>query len=160
MTEFRRIHMVMIDLIEDDDVLSNEQAALDEHDDLVATLTVRIMTLVESLSPTPAKGVNGRELLVRKCAHLLSRLSETSTALTSLTREDVVRLQQYGEQLLDHKRELSEINDALLSLTLEDSDELPSRVSSLEKSLFERSLRHKELSRTIPVSPSPSSRSD
>ena len=64
----------------------------------------------------------------------------------SLSREDVCRLEQHHEQLLDFKKEMSEINDKLLSLTLEESDALPARITSLERKLFDCSLRHKELS--------------
>ena len=46
--EFRTIHVTVIDLIDDDDTLITEQALLDEHDDLVASVTVRIMTLADS----------------------------------------------------------------------------------------------------------------
>ena len=42
--DFRKIHLAIIDLTEDEDpALPDEQAVLDEHDDLVATLTMRIM---------------------------------------------------------------------------------------------------------------------
>ena len=53
---------------------------------------------------------------------------------------------------------MSEINDKLLSLTLEGSDALPARVTILEKKLFDCSLRHKELScsSTTSTSPTPS----
>ena len=132
-----------------------EQATLDEHDDLyiVAALTVRIMTLADSTT-TSTKGVSAREFLVRRCDRLESRLTETATALTSLTYEDVCKLQQYQEQVLDFKREIGEISNSLLSLTLEDSDTLPPKITNLEKKLFDCSLSLKELSRS---STSPSS---
>ena len=49
---------------------------------------------------------------------------------------------------MDFKREVAEINNTLLSLTLEESDDLPSRVTDLEKRLFDCSLSLKELSRS------------
>ena len=50
--EFRKIHLTLIDLIDepDEETLLTEQATLDEHDDLVASLTVRIMTLADYAS--------------------------------------------------------------------------------------------------------------
>ena len=36
--EFRKIHLTLIDLIDDDEAVIAEQATLDEHDDLVASL--------------------------------------------------------------------------------------------------------------------------
>ena len=51
MTLNSEIHLTLIDLIDEaDETLLTEQATLDEHEDLVATLTVRIMTLADCLS--------------------------------------------------------------------------------------------------------------
>ena len=103
--EFRKIHLTLIDLIDDDEVLITEQATLDEHDDLVASLTVRIMALADSAHRgASSKTVSKHELLVRRCDHFESRLTETDTALRSLTHEDVCRLEQHHEQLLDFKK--------------------------------------------------------
>ena len=114
--DFRKNHLTLIDLIDDDEILITEQATLDEHDDLVAALTVRIMALAD-FTTTSTKEVSAREFLVRRCDRLESRLTETATALTSLTHEDVCKLQQYQEQALDFKRDW---RNSLLSLTLED----------------------------------------
>ena len=82
---------------------------------------------------TSAKTICEYDLLIRRCDCFESRLAETDTALTSLSREDVCRLEQHHEQLLDFKKEMSEINDKLLSLTLKESDALPARITSLER---------------------------
>ena len=103
--DFKRNHLALIDLVDDDEAtLTGEQAALDEHDDLVATLTVRIMALADATTRTFSREVSAHELLVRLCKHLESRLSETAAALMSLSHEDVCRLQQYQEQTLDFKK--------------------------------------------------------
>ena len=67
---------------------------------------------------------------------------ETDMALSSLTHEDTCRLEQHHEQLLDFKKEMSEINNRLLSLTLGGSDDLLDIVTGLEKKLFDCLLRH------------------
>ena len=74
---------------------------------------------------------------------LESRLSETAAACTSLSHDDV---QQHQEQTLDFKKEIAELGNALLSLTLEESDVLPSMTADLEKKLFDLSLHLKEIS--------------
>ena len=145
--DFKTIHLTLIDLTDDDEILITEQSTLDEHDDLVAALTVRIMALADSTT-TSTREVSAREFLVRRCDRLESRLTETVTALTSLTHEDVCKLQQYQEQALDFKREIAEMSNSLLSLTLEESDTLPPKITSLEKKLFDCSLSLKELSRS------------
>lgn len=143
--EFRRIHLTVIDLTDDEEALATEQAVLDEHDDLVASLTVRILAL-DSARTVSTPTVSDRELLLRRCDRLDSRLTDTNSALTSLSGEDRCLLEQHREQLLDFKKEISEINNNLLSLTLEGSDSLPPRIASLERKLFDCSLRHKQLS--------------
>lgn len=114
--DFKKNHLTLIDLIDDDETLIAEQGTLDEHDDLVASLTVRIMALADATNPTSSREVSPRELLARRCSRLESRLSETDSALTSLSHEDVCRLQQHREQLSDFKREAAEIDNSLLSL--------------------------------------------
>ena len=37
--DFKKNHLMLIDLVDDEETLTSEQAALDEHDDLVANLT-------------------------------------------------------------------------------------------------------------------------
>ena len=50
--------------------------------------------------------------------------------------------------ILGFQKDMTEISNILLSLTLEDSDALPSKVTSLEKKLFDCSVSLKELSRS------------
>lgn len=138
-------NLTLIDLMEDDETLIAEQATLYEHDDLVAAFTVCIMKLTDSTT-TSTREVSACEYLACRCDCLESHLTETATASPSLTHEDVCELQQYQEQSLDYKRERAEISNTLLSLTLKESDIMPSRIKSLKKQLFDCSLRLKELS--------------
>ena len=101
------------------------------------------MALADSTNTTSMTKVSESELLSRRCDRLETRLSGTETALTSLTHEDVCRLEQHREELLDFKKELSGINDRLLSLELDESSLLPTMVTNLEKKFFDCSLRHK-----------------
>ena len=86
-TKFRRIHVTVIDLIDDDDTLITEQAFLDEHDDLVASYSA-IMTLADSANPSSTKTISESEILSRRCDLLESRLKDMDTALSSLTPDD------------------------------------------------------------------------
>ena len=102
--EFRRSHMALIDMIDNDEELSDEQAVLDDHDDIVASLTVRILKLIDDNTSTTT--VSTRELLSRRCDRLEARIAETDAVLETLTSADVCKLQQYQEQLLDFKKEV------------------------------------------------------
>ena len=142
--EFKRNHF---DLVDNDDTLTGEQANLDDHDDLVATLMVRLMALADNATRTSPREVDSRELLVRQCKRLESHLLETAAACTPLSHNDVCRLQQYQEQTSDFKKEIAELGNALLSLTLEESDVLPLMIADLEKKLLDLSLHLKEQGR-------------
>ena len=87
--DFKKNHLSLIDLEDDEEVLTSEQATLDEHDDLVATLTVRILALADTVTRSSPREVSARELLARRCKRLESHLSETDATLTSLSHEDV-----------------------------------------------------------------------
>ena len=58
--EFRRLHLGIVDITDDDESLEAEQVTLDTDDDLVASLTIRIMALIETTNPPR---IEGRELL-------------------------------------------------------------------------------------------------
>ena len=147
--EFRKIHLTLIDLIDkaDEETLLTEEATLDEHDNLVALLTVRIMKFADSaFRASSTSTISERDVLMRRCDRLKTRLTATDTVLSSLTREDTCQLEQHHEQLFDFKKEMSEINNRLLSLTLGGSDNLPDIITDLEKKLSDCSLCNKELS--------------
>ena len=48
--DYRRLHLSVVDLTDGDEPLEAEQVTLDVHDDLVASLTIRIMALIESIN--------------------------------------------------------------------------------------------------------------
>ena len=77
--DFRKNHLTLINLMDDDETLITEQSTLDEHDDLVVALTVRIVMLADSTT-TSTRRVSACEFLVCRCDHLESRLTETATA--------------------------------------------------------------------------------
>ena len=121
---------------------------LDQHDDDVTTLTVRIQRLITLSSTTPTNS-DHRKVLMRKLQHLeksLSLVNETVSSLSSRS-EDVCRLQQHEEQLSDYKKDLADFRNSLLSMDLEEGDELLALHATLEKRFFDCSLQIKELLR-------------
>lgn len=64
----------LIDLIDDDETLEKEQETLDQHDDDVTTLAVRIQQLIMVSSATPTNS-DHRKVLLRKLQHLEKSLS-------------------------------------------------------------------------------------
>ena len=66
-------------------------------------------------------------------------------------RSKVPLLEQYREQLIDHKRELTAVYEDLTALDLDDGDDLVVLHAKLEKLLFSCSLHIKELLRSDPA---------
>ena len=127
---FEAYHFDLIDLIEEeeDDALDKEQEVLDEHDDQIADMNIRLKRLfsVDTLSlndPDPVK------LSSRKLNHLERGILVIRDAITALPTDhgDVSLIEQYEFQLSDHKTELSKIHAILLSV--DDESEVGDQLS-------------------------------
>lgn len=157
-SDFRDLHMSMIDLIDEEDTVLAEQIALDNHDDVIASMTLRVQKLIPSVKPAPDGRVDNRRILARRLKQIQERLSATNDAVGILTggSKDVHRLQLHEEQIGDSKRDLSAVKSELISLDLEDTDELVTKQTESEQLLFDCSLKVKELlaKSSIPTSSS------
>ena len=151
--EFRSIHFQLIDLLDDEEDLLTQQEALDQADDDTADLKVRLTELTKSATPTTgttADNERERRILSRKLAHLdrtLHSLDEKVSALPEGPDKHLVK--QYKEQLVDVKGNLHDIHNELLSLDLDEENELFAMHSSLERLLFDCSLKVSKLSGDI-----------
>lgn len=90
-TNFKTHHLAIMDVvIEDEEQLSTEQEALDQHDEDITTLSVRLQVLLSSAPATPTvtrpetRHLPDRAVLERRSAQLQARLLSIS--------EDVSRL--------------------------------------------------------------------
>ena len=133
--EFKTAHLSLVDLIDDEDALMGEQAALDAHEDFVASLAIRIDALLACVESSAGTKIDERKLLSRRLKRLEECLSNADKAISDLSGEekDSCRLKQHDEQLHDYKKELSDVNLKLLSLDLGASDELMMLHSRLGK---------------------------
>jgi hypothetical protein len=88
-----------------------------------------------------------RKLASRKLSHLEKELSSVSEVVASLSADpsDVCVLHQYQEQLHDIKRELGDICNCLISLDLDEFDDLVTLQEHSKKQLFACSLAIKKL---------------
>ena len=137
-------------------LMGDQQDVLDQHDDEVAQLTVRIQQVITSCSVLDG---NPRKVSSKRLTHIQKVLATITSGLSSLpdAPDDVVLLHQYEEQLVESKTELGEIRNQLYTLDLEDSDDLNALQATIEQEVFDRSLDVKKhlLSRAtaIPVPP-------
>ena len=87
-------------------------------------------------SPTSVGSVTSDALKVtaRRLSRLELGMNGTDNGLDALTDDvDSSLLEQYVEQLADHKRELSTVHEELISLDLENDHELVLKQITLEK---------------------------
>ena len=154
-SDFKTLHYQVLDVIDerDDEALQKEQDILDEHDDIVSTLVLRIQNIITHApltthSPTSLGPVTSDALKVTACrlSRLELGLNGTDNGLDALTDDvDSSLLEQYVEQLADHKRQLSTVHEELISLDLENDHELVLKQITLEKLQFKCSHRVKRL---------------
>ena len=126
-------------------VCSKEQNILDGHDDEIAMLSTRIKRLIVVCDSSSEFGP--RKIASRKLVHLGRNLFIVNKRIGSLSGgpDDVCLLHQYEEQLHDLKVELGDICSILLSLDIEESDQLYTSQTQLDKELFDCSLKIKRL---------------
>ena len=88
-------------------------------------LHVHLSSFIEKLESTENEP-NSCEPYSRKIAVVKKELSTTQEALNSVVddHDDTAVLKQYLEQLHDHKLKLARLKDELLSLSLDDNNEL------------------------------------
>ena len=159
-SDFKSLHYQVLDLIDesDDEALMKEEDILDQHEDTVAALILRIQKImthtptahaltppIELSTPDPHK------MTARRLSRLELGLRNTESSLSGLSEDhdDSSLLEQFMEQLADHKRELSTIHEDLISLDLENDHELVTQHVDLERLQFECSHKVKKLMSTI-----------
>jgi hypothetical protein len=90
-TDFKDLHMPVVDLIDEEEVVAAEQATLDNHDDLIAVMTLRIQKLIATLKPPPDRRIENRKLLTHRLKDCLSAVNDAVGTLTG-DAKDVHRL--------------------------------------------------------------------
>ena len=148
-TEFRNHHHDIVDLVADETALSKEQETLDDHDDIVAELSVRVTHLINMCTFSP------------KLLRIEKALSDVDTAIATLDGEsDPCLLHQYEEQVGDLKKELFDARNGLRTLRLDDSDDLVVKQETLEKAIFDCLVKIKKQLATSSGHGSPTPSSD
>ena len=125
-SDFKTYHYSLVDPIDEKDeaALKNEQETLDNHDDEMAVLTIRVQQLITACAPT--SDTNPCKIASRRLARLQKSLSSVDDSVKALTvdSDDAITLRQHEEQLADFKKELCDIRTSLLSVDLEEDDDL------------------------------------
>ena len=157
--DFKSYHLAIVDLI-NEDTLDGEQAILDENDDKIAALIVRLQQMVSSSSSTtPSLGgeSNPARRLSKQLNHLDKELQAVRCAVESISPDveiDSCLLLQYEEQLSSLKTALTSMSHDSLSLDDED-DALAERQTRLSQVLFDGRLKIRRLLQTRVDAPLP-----
>ena len=137
-SEYWKRHFAVIDLIDDEALLSREQELLDNHDDLVSSLFVRISLLQSSMSTEQQR----RKCLSELCS-LQKKILSIHDNVTSSTPES--HLHQYAKTIRSYKAELRKICLESYNLDVSDSDEIYSLESQLDEDVFNCCLKIRRL---------------
>ena len=137
----------------DDTTLGKEQDILDEHDDEVSALTIRLQKLITTYSSISTP--DARKMPARKLTRLEKNLAAMNERIDSWTggEDESCLIQQFEEEVVDLRRELGNARDDLLPLELDDSDELSVTLAKLEKMIFNCSLNLKKLLKNRVIEP-------
>ena len=137
-SDFKKHHYELIDLVDeaDDAALIREQAVLDEHDDLLADLNVRVKRLL--IDSSASIDSTQRKAILRRISRLhnsITTLNDSTKALTSPADPFLVR--QYTERLNEAKAEQRDVSDGLLAMSLPDGDNLSTSLLTAEELILE-----------------------
>ena len=111
--DFKLHHYAIVELVDDEEDSRREQEVLDEHDEEVSRLAIRL----EKLSTTcSSSGPDQLKIPLKRLKHLEKALSTVYGGATSFPVDgDICLLQQYDEQLSELKKEFSDTRHSLLS---------------------------------------------
>ncbi len=157
-SDYKTRHFAILDVIEDEGQLTTEQETLDQHDDDVADLSLRIQTVMDlarsttpTLSPsTPAVDTHSlpnRGILERRSTQFQARLISINEKIDDLKDDgsEIHLISLYQEHLADLKKELSELRNEILAITADTSDPLMSNTQKQEDNIFGMAVKVKKL---------------
>ena len=142
---FKTHHFSLIELIEADADLEKEQEVLDAHDELVDDLLIRTDRLI--LSCTVNVDPELRSTTSKRITRLEKTISTVDAEIAKISDPpiDLCLVRQREEQLHGLKQDLNDIGKALVTLDLDDKDELMVRHTALDTKIFEDSLQLKRM---------------
>lgn len=155
--EFKNLHFQIIDSIDegDDAALDDEQTVLDNFDDAVSDLTVRLESLITCTAPVPPPGPAtpfDRRPLNRKLVRVKVGLNRVDARMSDeVAVPERPELNQFREELSDYKKDLAVLYEDLVTRDITDDDALFDHHSRLERKLSSVSQKLKGLHLLLPL---------
>ena len=157
-SDYKTRHFAILDVIEDEGQLTTGQETLDQHDDDIADLSLRIQTVMDlarsttpTLAPsTPAVDTHSlpnRSILERRSTQFQARLISINEKIDDFKDDgsEIHLISLYQEYLADLKKELSELRNEILAITVDTSDPLMSNTQKQEDNIFGMAVKVKKL---------------
>lgn len=134
-SDFKAYHFAVIDVI-DPESLEAEQSILDEHDDKVANLTVRLQQLTSEAATVsrPSGTSSPSRLLAKRLTHLetgLQTVIRSVDSAASSAEVDACLLLQCEEQLSSLRSQLASVSHDIITYEGNDEASLCERLSEL-----------------------------
>lgn len=140
-SEFKELHYSVLDALEPEEDFVREQRTFDEVDDEITQLQIDIEALM-SISATSATDNNKeKKALLRKLMRMRKNLDLVSKVIVSDEELDTHTLLEYATELSQHKQDLKNIHEQILTLDLDETDQVCDTHSLLEQFTFELSLK-------------------
>ena len=135
--DYRSLHLQIFDLISegDADTLDIEQRHLDQLDDDVSSLTVRLRALMQPMDAAPDATLLHRRPLTRRLARVQTGLNRIEEAAADADTLNHSLLSQYSDELSDYKEDLVALYSDLAAEDITDDDELFTTHSVAERRL-------------------------
>lgn len=136
--EFKTHQLAIIDLTDDEDDLDEEQQALDDYEDSISELDVRIQRLMKSASNPDKIGVATKQLTLLSAK--LTYIEASVHDVDDSEDDSKCVLEEYRAQLVDIKDELSELKMNLLKSEATPDDPVMQEQARTEKAVFDNLL--------------------
>ena len=134
-SDFKRLHLALVDLLTSDDDFEREQTSLDEYNKIVDDLHTRIDHVV--LSFMVSTKTEPRMVALKRLRCLKKNMDSAPT--------DDCLVHQHEEQLRESMHELRNIFKSLATLDLDEKDELTMLQNTLNAMIFDSSLKFKRM---------------
>ena len=138
-TKLKSHQLAIINLTDGDEALTAEQQELDDHDDRVSKLTIRIQRLVSTLSPTATDGLC--RTFTRHLERLRGKLAGIQEAVNAIPEDRIdddsaCVLEQYAEQIADVKVEMKDVGNCIFNTELTGDDPIMRTQNAIDQTIF------------------------
>ena len=135
--EFRDHQLKIMDLTTTEEALTEEQQALDDHEDIISELSIRVQRLIAFV--TPSASSDALKLSTKRLTLLQGKLKEIDTAVKGMDddEDNICALEEYRDQIAGLKSELSEIKTAILGSDAGTDDPVMNAQAEVDKLAFE-----------------------